>query len=354
MRAAIVGAGSLGTIIGAFISKAGQDIHLIDSNAEHVRALNERGATVTGSLEFSSPVSAFTPDALSGSYDLIFLLTKQTSTQQTLSLLQAHLHADSIVCTLQNGIPELLVEKMVGRQRTIGGAVGFGATWLRPGVSSLTSSRQALEQSAFEIGEIDGIERPRLAVVKRYLECVGSTKVLNNLMGIRYSKLLMNATFSGMSAALGCTFGEVLGNPRAMTCLAFIADECIKVAHAQGIDLVPMQGEDFNAFELHGAGDIPGKMPLYRKIWSQHVALKASMLQDLEKGRATEIDYINGVICHQGRQHGIATPFNDKVVDIVTSAQQRQVLTSPNNLQQFNGLLERHAAVLAGGAAWTA
>lgn len=301
MRAAIVGAGSLGTIIGAFISKAGRDIHLIDSNAEHVKALNEHGATVTGSLDFTSPVTAFTPDSVSGTYDLIFLLTKQTHTRETLSLLQRHLHAETTVCTLQNGIPELLLEKIVGKSRTVGGAVGFGATWLRPGVSSLTSSKEALENSAFEIGEIDGIERPRLTVIKEYLECVGSTKTLTNLMGIRFSKLLMNATFSGMSAALGCTFGEVLNNPRAMTCLAFIADECIKVAHAKAIQLVPMQGEDFEHFKLDSALDIPSKMPLYRKIWSQHVALKASMLQDLEKGRTTEIDYINGVVCRQGR-----------------------------------------------------
>jgi 2-dehydropantoate 2-reductase len=354
MRAAIVGAGSLGTIIGAFISKAGRDIHLIDSNAEHVRALNEHGATVTGSVNFTSPVCAFTPDALSGAYDLVFLLTKQTSTQETLSLLQAHLHADTTVCTLQNGIPELLVEKIVGKSRTVGGAVGFGATWLRPGVSSLTSSKEALENSAFEIGEMDGVERPRLALIKEYLECVGSTKILSNLMGIRFSKLLMNATFSGMSAALGCTFGEVLRDPRAMTCLAFIADECIRVAHAQAIRLVPMQGEDFERFKLGSALDIPGKMPLYRKIWSQHVALKASMLQDLEKGRATEIDYINGVVCRQGREHGVSTPFNDKVVEIVSAAQRRQALTSFDNLREFNGLLERHAGALPDGAAWSA
>lgn len=354
MRAAIVGAGSLGTIIGAFISKAGRDIHLIDSNAEHVKALNEHGATVTGSLDFTAPVSAFTPESVSGAYDLIFLLTKQTHTQETLSLLQGHLHAESTVCTLQNGIPELLLEKIVGRSRTVGGAVGFGATWLRPGVSSLTSSKEALQNSAFEIGEIDGVERPRLALIREYLDCVGNTRILTNLMGIRFSKLLMNATFSGMSAALGCTFGEVLQHPKAMTCLAFIADECIKVAHAQSIQLVPMQGEDFERFELDSALDIPGKMPLYRKIWSRHVALKASMLQDLEKGRPTEIDYINGVVCLQGREHGIATPFNDKVVEIVSAAQRRQALTSFANLQQFNGLLERHAATLPDGAAWTA
>ena len=179
-------------------------------------------------------------------------------------------------------------------------------------MSLLTSSYATVEKFAFEIGEIDGVLRPRLKAVQDYLECVGATEIRDNLMGIKFTKVLMNSTFSGMSAALGCTFGDVLGNPKAMTCLAFVANECIAVAHARGVRLVEMQGEDLEAFELNGAADIPSKMPLYRKIWGPHAKLKASMLQDLEKGRECEINYINGVICQQGRACGVPTPFNDR------------------------------------------
>ena len=86
-------------------------------------------------------------------------------------------------------------------------------------------------------------------------------------MGIRFTKVLMNSTFSGMSASLGCTFGDVLANPKAMTCLAFVANECIAVARARGVRLVEMQGEDLGFFALNSPADIPSKMPLYRKIW---------------------------------------------------------------------------------------
>ncbi|MBU9436646.1 2-dehydropantoate 2-reductase [Burkholderia multivorans] len=342
MRAAMVGAGSLGTIIGALMRRAGKQIDLVDSHQEHVDALNAFGATITGALELNVRVHALTPDQLTGRYDLVFLLTKQTVNQAILTTLLPHLHADSIVCTLQNGIPEHAVAAIVGAERTVGGAVGFGATWLKPGVSSLTSSYEAVRKFAFEIGEIDGVIRPRLKVVQAYLECVGTTEIRSDLMGIRFSKLLMNATFSGMSAALGCTFGDVLDDARAMACLAFVADECIKVAHAHGVRLAEMQGKDFECFELESAADVPSKMPLYREIWGPHAKLKASMLQDLEKRRDTEIDYINGLICEKGRERGVPTPFNDRIVELVAEAQARRGVNDFGYLARFDDLLAAH------------
>ncbi len=352
MRAAIVGAGSLGTIIGALISRAGMQIDLVDAYQDHVDALNASGATITGAIDLSVRVTACTPNRLTGTYDLVFLLTKQTSNQEVLSELLPHLHGESMVCTLQNGIPEESVAAIVGRERTLGGAVGFGATWLRPGVSSLTSSYEAVKRFAFEIGEIDGVIRPRLKVVQKYLECVGTTEIRTNLMGVRFSKVLMNATFSGMSAALGCTFGDVLNDPKAMVCVAFIADECIKVARAQGTRLVKMQGADFERLELNDASDIPSKIPLYRKVWSVHAGLRASMLQDLEKGRDTEIQYVNGLIVQKGRERQVGTPFNEKIVELVAEAQARRGVNDFGYLRRFDELLQRHAHALAGLRAW--
>ena len=347
MRAAIVGIGSLGTIIGALITKRGKQVDLFDSYKEHIDALKLNGATITGTLNLTVPVKAYTDEQMTGEYDLVFLLTKQTNNSIVLPHLLPHLHRDSIVCTLQNGIPEDSVASIVGRERTIGGAVGFGATWLKPGVSSLTSSYAAVEKFAFEIGEMDGVVRPQLDAVREYLECVGKTEIRANLMGIRFTKLMINATFSGMSAALGCTFGDVLENPKAMTCLAFVADECIKVSHARGVRFVEMLGENFESFELNSAADIPAKMPLYRKIWGPHVKLKASMLQDLEKGRDCEINYINGLVCQQGRAYGVATPFNDKIVELVTEAQNRRGVNDFSYLSRFDGLLEKYAKGVA-------
>lgn len=77
MRVAIFGAGSLGTILGAYISKAGVEIELINRNKAHVEALNTCGAKVVGTINFSQPVVAYTPEEMSGKYDVVFLMTKQ-------------------------------------------------------------------------------------------------------------------------------------------------------------------------------------------------------------------------------------------------------------------------------------
>ena len=338
MRTAILGAGALGIIIGALMTKNGKQVDLIDSYQENVDALNADGARVTGNLELHWPVTALTPQEMKGEYDLILLLTKQTANEMALPRLLPHLHPDSIVCTLQNGIPEDGVAAIIGRERTIGGAVGFGATWLRPGVSELTSTLEAVEKFAFEIGELDGVVRPRLETVKEILSAAGGTTILTNLMGIRWTKLLMNATFSGMSAALGCSFRNLLADEKAMTCIAHIADETIKVCHGKGYRMVEMQGADMEFLELGSKADIAGKMDFYRKVWGRHNN-KASMLQDLEKGNNTEIDHINGVVCRSGRECGIATPFNDKVVEIVKQAEARRTVTDFGNLARFDEII---------------
>ena len=82
MRTAIYGAGSLGTILGAFINKAGMPIDLINRNKAHVEALNSNGASVTGTMQFNQKVNAYTPDMMSGEYDIIFLMTKQQNNKE--------------------------------------------------------------------------------------------------------------------------------------------------------------------------------------------------------------------------------------------------------------------------------
>lgn len=337
-RAAIIGAGSLGTIIGALMTKGGRPVDLVDTNLAHVQALNAGGARISGQMTLCQPVRAITPQQMQGQYDLVFLLNKQTANAQVLAQLGPLLHADSLICTLQNGIPEPSVAATLGASRVIGGAVGFGATWIGPGQSCLTTTAKVVRDHAFEIGEIDGQIRPRLALAQSYLECAGRTRVLDDLMGIRWSKLLMNATFSGMSAALGCTFGEVLDDPIAVGAVIHIADEVVRAAHAKGHRMAPMQGEDFQRFAR--SGDDAATRAMIQRIWTPHRMLRASMLQDLEKQQDTEIAHINGLVCDTGRGHGFATPFNDLVVQLVSAAQAQRSLPDFTNLRHFAALLQ--------------
>lgn len=327
MNVAVMGAGSLGIIIGALITRGGLPVDLIDVDRDNVNALNSQGARITGLMELTVPVTAITPDQMRGTYDLVLLLTKQWNNAAALPPLLPHLHATSTVCTLQNGIPEEHVAAIVGRERTIGGTVGFGAIWREPGVSELASTQEVLKKYAFDIGEMTDTITPRLREVGKVLNLVGNTELIENFSGARWAKLLMNATFSGMSVSLGCLFGDVLHNPEAMTYLARIADETVRTAHANKVRMAVMQDFDFNEFIINGPGDFEERlMPVYNRIWSRHVNTKASMLQDLEKGRPCEIDFINGHVCAKGRATGVATPVNDHVVTLVKQAEQAKTV----------------------------
>lgn len=210
MRIAIVGAGSLGTIVGAYLADGGLDVELIDAYQEHVDALNQTGAKVTGTTEFQAKVKAITPDQKSGQYDLVLLLTKQLYNDSILQELIPFLNEDSMVCSLQNGIPEEKVASIVGEKRVIAGSVEFGATFIEPGVSSLTTEYTQFKQYAFQIGELNGEITERIQRVKSVLDLMGGTHISDNLVGTKWSKLLINNAFSGLSAALNGEYGDII------------------------------------------------------------------------------------------------------------------------------------------------
>jgi 2-dehydropantoate 2-reductase len=160
--------------------------------------------------------------------------------------------------------------------------------------------------------------------------------VIDNLMGIRLTKLLANATFSGMSAALGCTFGEVLDNDQSLMCVKFLANECISVAKAANIRMEPIQGNDLGKLlSFTTRAEQEATTSVYRKIWAAHRASKASMLQDLEKGRKCEIGAINGAVCTMGDKYGVDTPVNDQLVEIVRGIESGSRKPNFDNLTLF-------------------
>ncbi|WP_099159597.1 ketopantoate reductase family protein [Virgibacillus ndiopensis] len=346
MRIAILGAGSLGTIIGALITKHGYNVDLIDVNQENIDALNQNGAKLVGFLDTTIHVSAKHPKDLNDVYDIVFVLTKQVFTHDALTPMLPFLHNDSIVCTLQNGVPEENVAAIVGSDRTIGGAVGFGATWLGPGISELTTELNTMKKYAFDIGELNGRITDRIRRGKEILDAVGYSEITPNIQGVKWSKLLMNTTFSGMSAALGCTFGEVLNNPVAIKSVANIADETIKVAREHDIRLEEMQGRDFQYLELKDQNSISDKLEFYHDVWRPHAKLKASMLQDLEKGKPTEINFINGHVVNKGKQSNVPTPFNQLVCQLVQEAQrEKKIPEFQENIINFKELIDKNISL---------
>lgn len=332
MKVAVMGVGSLGTIVGALMSQKGADVVLIDANKEHVRALNEKGATIVGKYNLNTPVKAITPDEMTGTYDIVFYLVKQTYNEVALKQLLPHLGPDSTVCTLQNGVPEGAVAAIVGKERTMGGPVNWGATWKGPGVSELTSD---FDTMLFDLGELDGTITARTKRVAEVLRLAGKVEILDNLLGVRWAKLLVNAMMSGMSAALGCTFGDILDNEKALMCAVHIGNEAIAASRADGISLAPLGSVDMSTLAFTTASERAEKMANMRIGYGPHRPLKASMLQDIEKGLKTEIDAINGIVSTTGKRVGVPTPVCDTVVETVKGIEAGKYTACMKNLDLF-------------------
>ncbi|MGM9764434.1 MAG: ketopantoate reductase family protein [Candidatus Cryptobacteroides sp.] len=333
MRAAIYGAGSLGTILGAYITKNGGDIELINRNIKHIEALQTNGAHVTGTVDFVQKVKAYTIDRMSGVYDIIFLMTKQQDNSNVVTWLRDFLAQDGVIVTLQNGLPELLISEIVGPERVLGCTVAWGATMTGPGVCELTSSPDSL---SFSLGSFNKTRNGHFDEVKRLLELMGKVEVDENFIGTRWSKLLINASFSGMSAVCGDTFGAVAKNKGSRRIIQAIIKECIDVCAAGGIRIEPVQGKDIvKLLDYHNAVKKAFSFAIIPLAIRKHALLKASMLQDLEHGKLTEVDAINGSVCAYGRKVGVPTPMNDKVVEIIHAIEEGRLTPSFDNLKFF-------------------
>lgn len=333
MRVAIYGAGSLGTILGAYITKAGEKIELINRNKAHVEALKTKGAQVVGTVNFTQPVEVYTPEEMSGTYDILFLMTKQQHNAEVVEMLKGFLAPDGVLVTFQNGLPEVQIAEILGEERVLGCTVAWGATMQSAGVCELTSEPDAL---TFSLGSISPKRNKHFDAVKALLEKMGTVDVEENFIGTRWSKLLINASFSGMSAVCGCTFGEAAAPKESRRIVQTLIKECIDVCAAGGVRIEPVQGKDIVKLLDYKSG--------LKKAISffiipiairKHAKLKASMLQDLEKGKLTEVDAINGSVSAYGRKVGCPTPMNDKVVEIIHRIERGELTASFDNLKLF-------------------
>lgn len=336
MKVGILGCGAMGTILGAYLTKNGCPAELIDRDQAHVDALNEKGAHIVGTVDTVIPVSAITPEQMKGIYDVVFLFTKQTVNREVLTNLLPHLNAQSTVCTLQNGVPEPYVAELVGQSRTVGGTVLWGATFVKPGVSELTQELSRNDH-LFEIGEIDGSMGSRIQKVAAVLNHMGPTAVTEGLMASRWGKLINNACMSGMSAACGATFGGVLDNDTARACLSYLGREVKQCCEAAGYELpILLHEQSPRTLDITDQAMFHANQEMFLTMYSDMRTAKASMLQDLEKGKVTEVRMINGFVSQAGDTYGIDTPFNDKVVEIVSKIERGELPLSMENVQLFD------------------
>jgi 2-dehydropantoate 2-reductase len=180
------------------------------------------------------------------------------------------------------------------------------------------------------VGELDGAVRERTRLVARCLEAVGEARVTDNVRGMIWSKLLLNTAFTGLSAVSGLRYGGVAEQPAGRAAAVGIWAEGLRVADAEGLTLEPVLGVDPRAVTDEGDG--------VERLMALSANSKPSMLQDLEAGRATEVDVVNGGVAQRGRAHGIPTPLNDRVVELVHAMERGERAPSPACLDEVAGV----------------
>jgi len=335
MKVAIYGAGAMGTVLGAYITKAGYEVDLVNRNNDHVSALNKTGATVIGKVDFVQKVHALLPGDMKESYDIILLMTKQRHNTEIMKSLLPFLKEKSLVCTMQNGLPEASIADVIGEDRTCGCTMSWGATFHGNGVSELTSEATR-ETLSFNIGKYGNNDDELFQYIVTLLNTMGHVTIEENFIGARWSKLLVNAAFSGLSVVTGETFGAIANHKTSKRLALEAIKECIDVAEASGIKIEPIQGKDVVKLMNY-------KNPIKKRIsllilplaMKKHKLIKSSMLRDIDRGLKTEIESINGMVCAQGTKVNVPTPINDRIVSLVHDIESKKIDYTWNNLNLF-------------------
>ncbi len=303
MKIAVLGAGSLGCALGGVLAEHGNDVILVNRNAQFCTVVNSHGLTlneggVAGTARVvqlqaiqgvaSQPVQV-TP------FDLIVVLVKSKDTDTVVRSALPWVSESTVVMSLQNGLGhEDIIAGIVGKHRVLAGKTYCGGLMTAPGVVTI-----GIKNKETIIGELDGKITPRaLAIGKVFYDAGLLTTVSDNIMGAMWDKILVNVATGAITGITRLVYGLMYQVPEleATACAAVL--EAMQVAKAKGIQL--------SITEPKAAWDKAGKgLPF---------EFKASMLQSLEKNSLTEIDYINGAVVATGKLLGLPTPVNETLV----------------------------------------
>ena len=296
MKICILGAGALGCSIGAALAQGGSDVCLINRSAAHVDAINGRGLIVReGGEERTVRVRAACDSHGVGPADLVIVLVKSYDTRLAMDAAASLVGPQTVVMSLQNGLGhEDELAASIGRGHVVAGKTYVGGMMLAPGhIIGGTRGKKTI------VGELDGRVSPRIAAIAAEFERAGlDTEVTDNIVGTMWDKLLVNVSTGALAALTRLTYGPLYEVPEIEATAIVAVEEAIAVARAKGVALSIANARD--AWTMASAG-------LSRDF-------KTSILQSLEKGTRTEIDFINGVVVREGARLGIATPVNRTLV----------------------------------------
>jgi len=314
MRLLIWGSGAIGGTLGAFFARNGHDVTFVDSVAEHVEAINARGLRITGPIaEFTQRASAFTPESVIGEWDTIILATKSQHTHIAMPMLAPHVSKNGGVLSAQNGLNELMIETVVGPERTIGAFVNFGADYMEPGIIHYGG------RAANVLGEIDGRITPRIcALHQMWLGFEERAIVTTNIFGYLWSKQAYGAMLFA-TALTNESIADALAMPRYRPVYKALAREILAVAAARGVTPEGFDGFAPSAYlpsaPPHAADESLDDLVAHnRKSAKTH----SGIWRDLAvRKRRTEVDAQLGVVVTLGAECEVPTPMTARLVALI-------------------------------------
>lgn len=299
MKIAVIGAGAMGSLFGAYLTQAGESVTVVDIWPEHIRAIQKQGLILeSANGEQMFPLVATTEIHQLESVDLVILFVKSAATRAAALSAATILRQDGRILTLQNGLGNAeTIADVIGRERVLVGTTAQGATMLGPG-----RVRHA-GQGDTHIGKMQGGVDQFCQDVAAILSRSGLPAfVETDVRGLVWGKLVVNTGINALTALLRLRNGQLVELPETKKLLEMAVAEAVQVAKAAGIQL-------------------PYSDPV-EKVVSVAIATKnnqSSMLQDILRGSPTEIAVINGAIVREGERLGVATPVNQTLTLLVRS-----------------------------------
>jgi 2-dehydropantoate 2-reductase len=311
----VVGAGAVGGITAALLKKNGTDVEIVCKHEDYASLISDNGIQVTGACgELSVRIPAFASiTQVKEEKDIVLLATKATDMIEAAKSIDRVLKKNGFLISMQNGICEDDLAAVLGRNRIIGCVTGWGATMESVGKLIMTS------KGDFILGYPDRIPDECLLNIAEILSSVVPVKTTENIMGHLYSKLIINSCITSLGAICGLYLGKMLLIRKVRKIFIEIIREAVEVAGSLNIKIEVFGGKlDFEKF-LEGNDKLSDlrRHLLLMVIGYKYRKLKSSTLQSLERGKPTEIDFLNGYIIKSGNISGVSVPVNTIIVNMI-------------------------------------
>jgi 2-dehydropantoate 2-reductase len=333
-RILVWGAGAIGGTVAAYLGRAGLEITAVDANGAHVQAIRERGIAITGPIEnFTQTLPAFTPAEVNGVWPAIFLCVKALHTEIAARELAGHLAENGVVVSLQNGFNELVISEIVGRARTMGAFINFGADVLEPGVVHYAG------RGAVVVGELDGRATERLARVHRALLLFEPGAITtDNIWGYLWGKMGYGALLFA-TALTPASIVEVLDSRPARPALVALAREVMAVAAAEGATPMGFNGYDPAAFGPNGtAAAIDASFDAMVAFNRRSAKTHTGVWRDIAvHHRKTECDAQFAPILELARRDGVPIPHVERLASLMRSVETGELPQALGNLSLLAG-----------------